>query len=972
MFHPQKPLRWIALSVWWCGVTTGAWAIDPEVDFYAAPIDGGMAQWVALANERVGWQPLAEAGFLGSSTVVANVEAGHIWFGHEVFIRPETVTNGFTNFVNVNALNELDYHATMVGHVLAGSGYNGSGYSYLGVGMAPEASVLSGSVAVQFSTNNVGSFATTYDSVMTPYRAFFTGEGSVRADVINSSWGGNDPAAVSPQMVALDGLAAQNTDVALVVSAGNSGNQPVGSPADGFNNIAVGSLGGKNFLVPSAFSSRGMNDFYNPVTDEMVEDARVAVQIAAPGEAFFLAAYLGNSGGLGAALPGITVEPPPSDQYFYNMDGTSFASPMVAGGLAQLKDAARRDAVWNLNEVEHAFDTRVAATVLMAGALETYGWDNGQRMTSEGYLATSQALDASTGAGALQLMRSAEAYLLGSRGDGGSVIEGSGWDFAQIGVGSSKDYMFAGSMVQDVELTVGLNWFAGRDYDMATGVGSNLSFADLNLEVWEVLDESFSSLVGQSATIYNNTEFLRLDLSAGKTYGLRVTFDGMVYDQTPGVLSESYGLAWLTSAYGTAYWNPAGTNRVWDGLVQNWSSAPPGNAGVTSAVTTGLDQLVWEAGTNATVAVTVEGAQLARSMIFNSATILTASNAASVYLQSGGLTASETAAGDARIGGAVSLLLSGSQSWRNNSAFDLIVEGGVSGSGDVTLQANSTGAVLIGGTFNAAGLLINAGTGDGEVRVSGSIGSDVAGITQSSPTSRLVIEGAASHTYAGLTRVTAGELVVNGNISNSGGLTVLSEGVLSGSGTLASALIAGTHSPGNSPGIQTFTQNLSYETAAEVVWELVASTTSSRGVNYDGVDVGGNLAFAGATSLRLIFDLPESGVLWSDSFWNANRPGSSGWLVFKVTGQTSGFANLNVLPEDWVDAAGQSFSISRSHASFGLAQVGSDVYLTYTAVPEPRVYILLVLGGALLALRGGLRAFSVVGRGCRGSGRRGS
>lgn len=972
MFHPRKTLRWIVLSVCGCGVTTGALAIDPEGDFYAAPFVGGAAQWVVLANERVGWQPLAEAGFLGSSTVVANVEAGHIWFGHEVFIRPETVTNGFTTFQNVNALNELDYHATMVGHVLAGSGYDGSGYSYLGVGMAPEARVLSGSVAVQFSTNNVGSFATTYDSVMTPYRAFFTGEGSLRADVINSSWGRFDPAAVSPEMLALDGLAAQNPNVALVVSAGNSGNLPVGAPADAFNNIAVGSLGGKNFLVPSAFSSRGMNDFYNPVTGVLVQDARVAVQIAAPGEVFFLAAYLGDSGGLGAALPEITVEPPPTDQFFNNMDGTSFASPMVAGGLAQLKDAARRDTVWNLNDVAHAFDTRVATTVLMAGTLETYGWDNGQRVTSEGYVATSQALDASTGAGALQLMRSAEVYLFGSRGDGSSVIAGSGWDFAQIGVGGSKNYTFAGPMAQDVELTVGLNWFAGRGYDMASGVGSNLSFADLNLEVWEVQGGSLANLVGQSATIYNNTEFLRLDLSAGKTYGLRVTFDGMVFDQTSSVLSESYGLAWLTSAYGTSYWNPAGTNRVWDGLVQNWSSAPPGSAGVTSAATTGLDQLVWEAGTNAAVAVTVEGAQLARSMTFNSATTLTASNAASVYLQSGGLTASDTLGGEARINGGVSLLLSGSQAWRNFSSHDLAVEGAVSGLGDVTLQANSAGSILLGGTFNAAGLLINAGAGDGEVRLSGSIGAEVSGITQSSATSRFIIEGATSNTYAGFTRVTAGELVVNGNMSNGGGTTVLSEGILSGSGTLASASIAGTHSPGNSPGVQTFTQNLSYETASEVVWELVASTTSGRGVNYDGIDVGGNLAFAGATSLRLIFDLPESVVMWSDSFWNTDRQGSSGWLVFNVTGETSGFANLNILPENWVDAQGQSFSTSRSHASFGLAQVGSDVYLTYTAVPEPRIYILLGLGGVLLVLRGGVRFFSAAGRGCRGGGRRGS
>ena len=47
--------------------------------------------------------------------------------------------------------------------------------------------MLSVSVATFFSTDNLGAFATSYESVVTPYRAFMTGEGVPRADVINGS-----------------------------------------------------------------------------------------------------------------------------------------------------------------------------------------------------------------------------------------------------------------------------------------------------------------------------------------------------------------------------------------------------------------------------------------------------------------------------------------------------------------------------------------------------------------------------------------------------------------------------------------------------------------------------------------------------------------------------------------------------------------------------------------------------------------
>lgn len=175
--------------------------------------------------------------------------------------------------------------------------------------MAPEAQVVSGAIAVEFSGTDLGAFSITNESTVGVYKALFKGEGTLKADVINSSWGGGDTAASSEVSMALDGLARQNHTVALVVSAGNGGSAVVGSPASGFNNISVGSVGGATYLEPSGFSSQGASDFYNPQTGQTLIGVRSAVDIAAPGERMFLAAYLGNSGSLKAAAPGFVQNP---------------------------------------------------------------------------------------------------------------------------------------------------------------------------------------------------------------------------------------------------------------------------------------------------------------------------------------------------------------------------------------------------------------------------------------------------------------------------------------------------------------------------------------------------------------------------------------------------------------------------------------------------------------------------------------
>jgi len=933
-----------------------------QSDFFAAPFVGGAPQWVTFVNDLVGWRPYANAGFLGSSTVVGNIEAGHIWTGHEVFARNPAVTNGFIAYSNAHALNELDFHATMVGHVLAGSGFNGTGYTLLGIGMAPEATVLSGSVATSFSTNNIGRFTTSYSSIVTPYRAFMTGEGVPRADVINSSWGGADPAAASPEAVALDGLAAQNPNSAVVASAGNDGATQVGWPGSGFNVITVGALGGNSFMSPAAFTSRGLVDFYNPVTGVVTSNARVAANISAPGEHFYLAAYLGNQGAIPAAAPGLVQQPPPTDLYFVDVPGTSFSSPTVAGGLAVLKDVANRDLFWNLNGLTNAQDTRVTKSVLMAGALETFGWDNSQAMSTNGAIVATRALDSATGAGAMDMVRAGDAYFFGTRdvsGSGGGAISSQGWDFGEVTLGGRNDYIFNGVFGQAVELTVSLNWFAGRAFDMDTNLGSNLSFADLNLEVWELSDGAFSSLVASSESIFNNSEYLRLDLTGDKTFGLRVNFNGMVFDQTGGVTSESYGLAWLAKPYETLYWNGGATNGTWSGVNSSWNAGPPGTNAPTDAVTTALDQLVIAPGASNSLSIVVDGAQMARGIDMQSGTVtLRGTNGAAIALQSGGLTLGAAAAGNATVASSVALLLSGDQTWSNAATFALNVGSAVAGEGGVSLRNTGTGSISVSGAMNSVGEIANHGTGTGATTIAGVIGTNVTGVTQNSATSKLILAG--TNTYTGNTAVAEGELVVSGNIAASAQTTVEAGGVLSGSGTVGNTIIlsGGTGSPGSSPGTMAVDGNLTWNGGGNYNWQIHdALGTAGAPLGWDLYDVTGTLDLSVLTvGSKFNINLWSLSGIRPDSSGNALNfhPGQNyTWVIVAtdlgVIGFDEDYFHINAVSTNGSDG----FSNALLGGVFGLQINGNNLELTFTAVPEPGTWVaatLLVAAGAMARL----------------------
>lgn len=288
------------------------------------------------------------------------------------------------------------------------------------------------------------------------------------------------------------------------------------------------------------------------------------------------------------------------------------------------------------------------------------------------------------------------------------------------------------------------------------------------------------------------------------------------------------------------------------------------------------------------------------------------------------------------------LTLTGSNSYTGSTAVQAgmlrIGDGGTTGrlSGSTSI-AVSNGALLV---FNRSdtygGAITNVISGSGGVRVDAG-----------------VLELSALNTYTGPTNVLSGAtLAVNGRLANTA-LDVAAGATLMGSGTVAGlSTVAGTHSPGNSPGIQTFT-DLTYAAGAGVTWELWGNTATNSPLSYDQVVVDGGLSFSGPTAFNLVFTgssgpASYSTVDWTNAFWDANQE----WQAYAVSGTTTGFSNLSLSVADWLDANGTAFQTARPTSSFALEQRANSVYVVYAIVPEPGAIVLAAIGGGLLVWRG--------------------
>lgn len=215
----------------------------------------------------------------------------------------------------------------------------------------------------------------------------------------------------------------------------------------------------------------------------------------------------------------------------------------------------------------------------------------------------------------------------------------------------------------------------------------------------------------------------------------------------------------------------------------------------------------------------------------------------------------------------------------------------------------------------------------------------------------------ANNTYTGNTTITAGtllvqsgarihgtsEILVNGGnfivngSTGSGAVTVGAAGTLGGNGTIGGATVVnGSLNPGNSPGILTVANNLTFNgtTTMEV------NGISTRGTDFDGVDVtsGGVMTFGGA----LVFSFGNISALSNTTDINLfSFAGTS-------LGNFSGVTSTGFYAGTWVvGEANNTWTLT----SGGQTLTFSEVTGSLTVIPEPSTLALVGLAGLVGFLR---------------------
>lgn len=296
--------------------------------------------------------------------------------------------------------------------------------------------------------------------------------------------------------------------------------------------------------------------------------------------------------------------------------------------------------------------------------------------------------------------------------------------------------------------------------------------------------------------------------------------------------------------------------------------------------------------------------------------------------------------------------------------------GGLTGSGNMAASGGIF-TTSTGGYGSVTTLTLNPGTG-ASLEYSGSITNGASGMN-------LVKSGAGiqtlsgTNTYTGATNVNAGTLSVigGGSINSTSAINVAagarfannssvalalaptlsgngvgSRAVYGGTGTLNAALtlnnVGDVLSPGNSPGIMSFSANQSWGSYS-YDWELNDWAAKVAGTNIDQINITGGLTLTGATPgsyILNVLSLTGGDVTGNvPNFADANNS----WTILTTTTGISGFS-----ADYWtINAAGFTSSPTAT-GSWSVAQSGNDLVLNYVAVPEPAPIVLVASGAAIL------------------------
>lgn len=203
-----------------------------------------------------------------------------------------------------------------------------------------------------------------------------------------------------------------------------------------------------------------------------------------------------------------------------------------------------------------------------------------------------------------------------------------------------------------------------------------------------------------------------------------------------------------------------------------------------------------------------------------------------------------------------------------------------------------------------------------------------------------------TNTYTGATTVGNGSgdalgkmtLIINGdNSAATGTVTVTNGSTLGGSGIIGGATTiqsGGTLTAGNSPGVLTFNDDLTLDSGSTTIMEITGTT---RGTEYDGIDVSGLLTYGGGLTITSDTEIAY-GV----------------YDLFGINGTESGdFSTVTLAGlaynEDALVQSGDLWTATIGSKTYSFSQLTGDL----TVIPEPATYALL--GGLLVLSAAALR-----------------
>lgn len=179
---------------------------------------------------------------------------------------------------------------------------------------------------------------------------------------------------------------------------------------------------------------------------------------------------------------------------------------------------------------------------------------------------------------------------------------------------------------------------------------------------------------------------------------------------------------------------------------------------------------------------------------------------------------------------------------------------------------------------------------------------------------RWVLNG--TNAWTGATEIPAGELVVNGSLSNSSSVVVSVGATLSGRGSIfAPTSIQGTLAPGDGGGTMRF-GNLTFGSYGALQWRLLSNAIAGAGSVTAAV-----LVVTNGAAIDVVLNGPGSTVSFLDGFWRSTQT-----LTVAMAGSLAGTFDLGAIS---TDAGGRP---AADYGTFSLAQASGRVALVWTPV----------------------------------------